>query len=259
MDFNERVIPNVSANFLYQEALARYVFASKYIKKGNSVLDLGCGTGYGSYYLSKKAIVTGIDIDREAISYAKKYYGKKVKFLQGDITKTLGIKDKFDIVCSFEVIEHLKKPEAYLSNINLLLQPKGVCIFSTPNISVFSPNGVPKSKYHVKEFTKEELENLLKKYFKTVSFFAQTKNKKAQKAFDDFMQSQVKRQSFVDMDKFNIRKIVPKFIKEKMWKQVGAIYGRQSQEHLTVFDFPISKKNVKNAEYFIVVCKNIWK
>ena len=50
---------------MYRQAMARYMFAKRYIRKPN--LDIGCGTGYGT-------VGTGIDIDSEAIVFAKKHH-----------------------------------------------------------------------------------------------------------------------------------------------------------------------------------------
>jgi len=48
--------------------LARYKFASRFIKKTHKVLDMGCGKGYGSVFLAScaKAVVGG-DYDKELI------------------------------------------------------------------------------------------------------------------------------------------------------------------------------------------------
>lgn len=114
MDFNERVIPGVSANFLYQEALARYEFALKYIKPGDKILDVGCGTGYGAAILGRYAKVIGIDSERQAIEYARQKYHEDAKFRIGD-AEELNFDDKFfEIAISFEVIEHLKSPQKFL-------------------------------------------------------------------------------------------------------------------------------------------------
>src|SRR3990167_2670452 len=205
MDFNERVIPGISANFLYQEALARYEFASKLIKKGSFILDVGCGTGYGCSLLSHKAEVLGVDNDREAIDYAKKHYGKNAKYVLGNAEK-LKFKSQFDIICAFEIVEHLSNPSTLLKLIKTLLKKRGVFILSTPNKNYVSPEGGVASPYHIREYNYDEFRSLLKKYFTKVEILGQTKSKKAQEALKDFMRSQTVRQSLVDKDMFDIRK-----------------------------------------------------
>lgn len=260
MDFNERVIPDVSANFLYKEALARYEFAQKVLKckKRQRILDLACGTGYGSAFLSKENTVIGIDKDPKAISYAKKHYGKHAKFIAVNVETDLALQgltlQSYNAICAFEIIEHLTKPKTFLKNIVQLLKPNGIVILSTPNAESPVPENSTKSKYHVKEFTQKEFEDILKKYFTSVEIFGQTKNKKAQKAFEKFMESQSARQTFVDTDKLHIRKLIPKKFKEKIWKVVGSPFGRKEQDSLETKDFPITKNN-SYAEYFIAVCK----
>lgn len=256
MDFNERVIPGVSSNFMFQEALARYEFAKKYLKPDSKVLDLGSGTGYGSKVLTQKnCSVLGIDINSEAISFAKKRYSdKNINFQKGDITK-LRFKNRFDAVVSFEVIEHLANPLKYLDGINKALKTGGTFILSTPNASVISPKGGVSSPYHVKEFDHAELKSLLTKKFKKVEIFGQTKSKKAKEAWKDFMKSQEAREGIARNDKLGIRKFIPKELKEKFWKYFGSFFGRKTQEELETKDFPIGSESVRLAYYFVAVCR----
>lgn len=254
MDFDERVIPGISANFLFQEALARYVFAQRLIKKGFRIIDIGCGTGYGNSILAKKGDVTGIDNSREAILFAKKHY-KNVKFLVANATKLPFENGGFDIICSFEVIEHLRRPKKFLSEAKRILKKGGVMILSTPNKAISSPNGNPESPYHEKEYTYIELNNLLKEFFKNVKILGQNKSKRAKDATLEFLRSQVAREKLASRDKFRIRRLIPKDTKEKVWKYLGNFYGRASQNKLSFSDFPISSYNVSQSEYFIAVCK----
>ncbi len=72
MDFTgERFVPGVDSGILEAEHVQRYIFAGEYAK-GKSVLDIACGTGYGSSILNKAGatIVTGVDISNEAIEFA---------------------------------------------------------------------------------------------------------------------------------------------------------------------------------------------
>lgn len=253
MDFNERVIPDITSNYLYQEALARYHFALNYINTNSEVLDLGCGTGYGTFLLSKYArSVIGVDGNSDAIAYSKKkYIRKNLLFEQRNLDVVTVQPKKFDIVCMFEVIEHLRNPNRILKYIKDSLPADGVFVMSTPNVNVFASY----SKYHIHEYNRNELTNLLKQYFSYVEIFGQAKSDMAITSYRSFLESQTTRQKFVDMDILRIRKMIPRNYKEKLWKRVGNIFGRKHQEQLSIQDFPISKKGVSKAEYLIAVCK----
>jgi ubiquinone/menaquinone biosynthesis C-methylase UbiE len=250
MDFDERVIPGITANFQFKESLARYEFASKILRGGSYVLDLGCGTGYGSDFLSRKFNVIGIDINKEAISFAKKHYPNSARFLVGDVCRLPFEREEFDAICSFEVIEHIKNPKDMLSEVLRVLKKRGLFVMSTPKKGkkVISP-------YHFKEYTKVELENLLRLYFSKVEIFGQCKNKKAKKAFLDFLKSQQAREKVVRNDVLGLRRLFPKILKEKIWKYVGNFFGRRSQESLETSDFPIGAFRQEESEFLIAVCQ----
>src|SRR3989339_729977 len=74
----ERIIPDKIPPYskrLLQEHVLRYQFVSKYIK-GKTVLDVACGSGYGSYIIANSGAkkVYAADCDSKTISYAKKRY-----------------------------------------------------------------------------------------------------------------------------------------------------------------------------------------
>lgn len=255
MDFNERVIPGVSSNFMYKEAIARYFFASKFIKPGMKVLDLGCGTGYGAKILAQNgAKVLAIDRDKEALAFASKHFkDKNIKFIKGNVILSHG--KNYNVVVSFEVIEHLKNPSVFLLNIKRSLVPGGVFIVSTPNAKISSPNGGVASSYHEKEYRYSEFSEMLKQKFDKVEIFGQTKSRMAKKSWQDFLKSQNVREGIVNRDLFGIRKLIPKSAKEKVWKYFGNFVGRRAQEVLDERDFPISKKIVSMSDYFIAVCQ----
>lgn len=255
MDFNERVIPGVTANFQVQESLARYEFAKRIFKKGSKVLDVGCGTGYGSSLLAEKCDVIAVDINEDAVNFARKHYSDGVRFKAAK-AENLPFKNKeFDGVCSFEVIEHIKRVDKMLKEVNRVLEDGGKFVLSTPNKEINSPSGKLKSPYHVKEYTADEFLELLKKYFHRVEIRGQKKNKAAEKAFEDFLKSQKAREKFVGRDVFGIRRLMPVFMKERIWKYAGNLFGRRTQESLKTSDFPIKSGNLKSAEYLIAVCE----
>lgn len=253
MDFNERVIPNVTSNFLYQEALSRYIFASRYLNKNSIVLDLGCGTGYGASFLAGKSRSTkAIDVDKEAIRYAKrKYKHNNLEFKCQDLYGLKFKRRSFDVICMFEVIEHLERPDAILNLVTGWLKNDGVFVLSTPNKAIYQSI----NPYHVHEYSKEEIYRFLRTYFSCVDVFGQSKTRRAQAALVDFMYSQTVRQNLVNSDRLGIRKLIPRSAKEKIWKLIGNRFGRISQEMLSVADFPIVDSNINRCEYFVAVCR----
>src|SRR4029453_6994984 len=100
------------------------------------VLDAACGVGYGSYILANSGAhwVTGIDVSEDAISYAKKHYAQSnVTFKKCDAEQLSLLGEVFDIVISFETIEHLNQPRKFIQEVHRSLKRGGLFICSTPN------------------------------------------------------------------------------------------------------------------------------
>src|SRR5207244_12483798 len=98
--------------------------------RGRDVRDGACGVGYGSAYLAREArSVVGVDRDEGAIAYAlRRYAGAGVEFRVCDLLE-LDLPDaSFDTVCSFETIEHLPDPEAFLDQVVRVLRPGGTLV-----------------------------------------------------------------------------------------------------------------------------------
>ena len=153
-------------NKYYYEHKERYDFASKFCR-GKSVLDAACGTGYGSEILAEKGAidVTGVDISSEAIDEAKKYYQHpKLQFIELDVLNLDSLGKKFDMVVSFETIEHLAKPDKFLKQVHLILKPEGTFICSSPNRNYSSRNQT-ENPYHLSEMTYKEFLTCFEQYF----------------------------------------------------------------------------------------------
>jgi ubiquinone/menaquinone biosynthesis C-methylase UbiE len=174
----ERVFLNKETpKHLKIEHLDRYIFAKKYVLN-KKVLDIACGSGYGSFELmkGKPRSVLGGDISNESVSYAKNNYIKKgLRFLQMDGTK-IPLKDNsIDLVVSFETIEHIPSFEIFLSEVHRILKKNGKFIFSSPNKTITSPyTQKPLNKFHVREFYLNELLNNLKGLFSIEEIYGQS-------------------------------------------------------------------------------------
>ncbi|RLQ95210.1 class I SAM-dependent methyltransferase [Falsibacillus albus] len=179
MEFTgERIIPEHMkiTNGMLLEHLARYHFAIHYAK--GRVLDFACGTGYGSNIAAKakkKVIdeIIAVDIDPETIQYAKQhYYHPSVRYITGDVTdptlpSSLG---QFDVIMSFETLEHVSQENEFMDNLYDLLKPGGTLIVSTP---FGSGRGKPTNEpFHVHQLTEDEFKGLFKGY-KNTDFYYQ--------------------------------------------------------------------------------------
>lgn len=170
----EMMIPQKNFGWLiYGEHYARYMFSSQFVKD-KVVLDVASGSGYGTKYLADAGakLVYGVDISKEVIEYAKKNFGGGgVKFLVGD-ARELPFKDNFfDVVVSFETIEHLPDYLRFLNEVKRVIKPSGLLIVSTPNKREFRKTS--RSRFHLKEFEIEEFRETLRKFFKNIEFLYQ--------------------------------------------------------------------------------------
>ena len=166
----------------YANHIQRYAFAAQYCT-GKSVLDAGCGTGYGSVFLVIRGAlsVTAIDISAEALAEAKRLYRHdNLRFIQGDVECLSGIVDlggPFDVVVDLENIEHLTDPKRFLEGARKQLGSDGALVVSTPNGQLTERDHAGKilNEFHVQEFTENGFRELLRPYFSRLELFGQWK------------------------------------------------------------------------------------
>lgn len=172
----ERFLPEECTGEIYIEHYQRYQFASRFARD-KTILDAACGEGYGSRLLSETAsMVVGMDIDPQTIEEAeRKYHTKNLSFRTGDIAALPFEASSFDMVVSFETIEHVDadKQEAFLREIRRVLKPEGVLIMSTPNKAVYTDLVSASNHFHIREFYPEEFVGFLKNGFQWVTVFGQ--------------------------------------------------------------------------------------
>lgn len=158
-------------NPIYKDHIARYNFAASFVAN-KTVLDIACGEGYGTIILAKKArSVIGVDLSKSTIKEAKSKYKNKesipIQFVHSDAIAYLKqSKQKFDVLVTYETIEHIKEFEMFLTLAKTCLKPGGLLMISTPN-KKFSDllAGDTFNPYHVREFYSNELIDTLTRIF----------------------------------------------------------------------------------------------
>jgi ubiquinone/menaquinone biosynthesis C-methylase UbiE len=175
--FLERVTLGKVDYALWQEHVSRYYFALNFVSQ-KVVLDVACGTGYGTELISKTAdLVVGVDVSRDALTYAMNHYGKThIGFVLADARNLPFQGSAFDTVVSFETIEHLIHPEVFLQEIRSILKLGGKLIVSTPNRKITtSIKGKPANPFHLNEFYADEFSQLLGIFSPKMQFYGQCK------------------------------------------------------------------------------------
>lgn len=159
----------------------RYDWACNYIKPGDRVLDAACGLGYGAHVLrnlSGASQVIGVDGSERSIEYANKLYGtseNQADYLCGMLPGLLAnFPDaSFDVVVSFETLEHVEAPQALLEEFNRILVPGGRIIVSVPN-DWSDETGHDPNPYHLHVYDWATLKQQLNAHFILENAFAQT-------------------------------------------------------------------------------------
>lgn len=135
-----------------------------FIGSNNEILEIGCGNGLFSKKVAEKNNnVVGIDISKIAISIANKNKNSKLnlKYLHGDARKLNFEDNRFDIVISIDVIEHIS-PQGIVNHfrdVNRVLKPGGYYLFWTPH----KYYGATSLGMHLKEYTLREMSDILYK------------------------------------------------------------------------------------------------
>lgn len=160
--------------------MVRYHEASRYIRKGDRVLDAACGLGYGSHIMKQNSLcrsVHGIDGSDYAIDYANKNYGRegKISFSKGFLPDCLNDFEDgaFDFIASFETLEHLENPLDFLAECKRILSPGGRLLVSVPN-DWTEEDGKDPNPHHFHVYYWETLQKQVETVFSIEKAFGQT-------------------------------------------------------------------------------------
>ncbi len=260
----ERTDPTQKVNHpFYCQYRAVYEYATQFVK-AQRVLDVGCGEGYGSHLLAQHAKeVVAIDRDKKTIQQAKRRYAfPNLNYYIQDVSEISGYSAyPFDVVCCFHVIEHLKAPGQFLTEVGKhLSDPSGVLLISTPNRqSLFRRSTGFQWPYHEREYTADEFRELLLMSFEDVRIYTLQGSSKVHQ-FQDIRARHI-RQIF-RWDVLKLRQWLPKRLLQfsfdiggKLLKSFISATRRDLMYGITTSDFHVTERHLDEGLDLIGICQ----
>ena len=151
-------------DWYYLTEKSEYVTASRWLKSGDAVLDVGCGYGFFATHAKKVGCrqFTGLELT-ETAAQAAVNNGLDVR--QQTIEEhALQHRERYDLVCSFQVLEHVSEIKSFIESSLACLRPGGLLIYSVPSADSFvgqARNGILNlPPHHVSWWSDESLRNL---------------------------------------------------------------------------------------------------
>lgn len=261
----ERYIVSKNRDEIYYEHAKRYSFAGAFIG-GREVLDVACGSGYGSYYLAKNGArhVTGIDISEEMIRYCRSRYRRpNLEFQVMDAADLKFPDNSFDAVISFETIEHIYQPELFLSGLKRVLKPEGMLVISTPNKAVYGLLPEDAHEFHLREFYLDEFKELLGRFFNIQKLYGEKRSKYYEEKMSGYkrrMEEAPKRNILLRSNPLKFKNLIPNKLRYYLSDQIIKLSGkviRMSSPLPSVSsleDLTISEEGIEESKFFIAVC-----
>lgn len=235
MAYPERIVPDETSPGIVSLHLARYVFAAPWCRD-REVLDLACGVGYGSAELARVARrVVGGDIDEESVAYARRRYGQpNVTFEVVDAAALPFPDGSFDVVCSFETIEHLADRAAYLAEVTRVLRAEGTFVVSTPRADRTTRD--PANPFHRIEYSRRDFRELLEGRFAGVELYGQRR-------------MQTRRYRWLRrLDVFGLRRRLP------FLRRASVLVGTRATVDVRLEDVAIDRDRLDDAAELVAVC-----
>jgi SAM-dependent methyltransferase len=172
----ERTLPGIpDERYWFERHVVAYALAAQHVRAladhpqhhragaGPTVLDAGCGEGYGLAMLADAgaARVIGADLDPATVAHAQRTYADpdpRIEVVAAELMSLPLADDEVDLTVSFQVIEHLHDIPGYLRSLVRVTRPGGEVLLATPNRLTFTPGSdSPVNPFHTREFTAAEL------------------------------------------------------------------------------------------------------
>ncbi len=243
-----------SENVIFQRHLIAYKEAAKLV--GGTTLEIGSGEGYGINELAPKC-TRYIALDKFDTYISKKNKLKNnIEFIQAEVPPLKGIENNsVDYVVTFQVLEHIKDDQFFLSEIKRVLRPAGKLIMTTPNILMT----LTKSPWHIREYNPRQMYEIVSQNFESVEMKGVFGNDKVMEYYEMNKKSVAK---ITKWDIFNMQHWMPRWflrIPYDILNRFNRHHLQDTNTHLvsniTHNDYYIKKSEDNCLDHFVIATK----
>ena len=147
--------------------LARYKFVARLVKKSDTIMEVGSGSGLGCMFLAQHAAkVTGLDVKTTEVEEARALNQRpNVEFMVADLF-ALEPRPMYDCVVALDVIEHMPIEEGRKLVRAMVgqLKPDGMLVIGTPSIYSYPYQGALSQASHIQCYDQAELVGLIDEF-----------------------------------------------------------------------------------------------
>ena len=246
---NSGILPE--DNVIHHRHLIAYSEACKHIH--GTVLEIGSGEGYGIKMLAPES-TKYFAVDKHITPIDDMF--KNVVFNQLSVPPLSIFEDNtFDMVVTFQVIEHIKNDHLFIEEIKRVLKQDGLLIMTTPNKKM----SLTRNPWHIREYKLEGMTKLVAQYFNSYQINGVFGNEKVMAYYHENRRSVRK---FTRFDIFRLQYILPRKLlqipydlanrmnRNKLMKKNSTLV-----EKVITSDFFIDKATENCFDFFVMAHK----
>lgn len=248
MSSHERALKDEANNVTYQRCQYAYEFVEPLIK-GKNVLDVGCGLAYGTALMAESAAsIVGVDYDQSVVDDNSQRYAhiKNLSFQRVTVPPLPFPDNSFDVVTSFQFIEHIHARKEFTKECIRVVKPGGKVYITTPNIK----RSLARNPFHIHEYTFAEMSQEVGSLTQNFELEGLNCNEKVRKYYEEngkFVRSILK------WDIFGIHKILPAKLVAAPYNLITSIMRNKLKDQvktttdITTKDFYLQKHDLDDT------------
>lgn len=257
MSSHERALKDDANNVTYQRCQYAYEYVTPLMKDKN-VLDVGCGLAYGTALMAASAAsIKGIDYDQSTLDDNKDRYAaiKNLSFERVTVPPLPYPDNSFDVVTTFQFIEHIHKRYEFTKECIRVLKPGGKLYITTPNIK----RSLARNPFHIHEYTFEEMRKEVGSLTSNFELLGLNGNERVRHYYEEngkFVRSILK------WDIFGLHKILPAKLVAAPYNLITSIMRNKLKEKvdttagITTADFSLQRDNLDDTwDIYVIVTK----